>query len=560
MSVEIFSNSKKNGAVDLTMKPRKVGSYTCVPTKTTGVFKVVEEGKSGYVAVLDYGKRYIIDQKTGKRELKPYRTRKHAQSFEEAVQLRAEADRERYNKKRGIVSDVIHHNKCNPKFSDLIEDFKRSQRYLELALSNRVHYDNYMKHMIDYFGDTEPKNITVVDIENYFIYQRDRGNLASAKRNKDGSISKKEGISINTLAKHKSALKRIFQFAVDMKENRVYGLTENIVSRARIPKATIEVGGMQVVVSKIPFNARPLTMEELNYTLNDAIENEFDRSIALSIALASIGSLRHSEVVGLQVGGVAHNKELFSVPDGIFDYGNFDKEYYFSQGNLMMIWRAIMRYGGEDYLKLPKEERVRICGMPECLQKIILFALEQRKEVYDVIGKKITGDEPLYLPLYQSISGKTFSSQKLSRRFNEYQDRRTKRMLTLGLEPIPHIRFQDLRHTHATLIQYDCAYNICSYNMGHSIPGEMMEIPNTTTKVYKHDRQPRRGDIIRFFDENIKIDWSKAMNKHINSTDSRARIDGSGHIIVGEHEKARIRELKKKCILSEDEYIELIKG
>ena len=131
------------------------------------------------------------------------------------------------------------------------------------------------------------------------------------------------------------------------------------------------------------------------------------------------------------------------------------------------------------------------------------------------------------------IQKNMYCSQKITRKWNQYQIRRNQRMCRKGLEPIPIIRFHDLRHTHASLLSENgIPVKEISRNMGHLIPEEG-QIKNTTTKVYIHDRLPDRRNIIEFWDKHINIEWDKALRID-GSYEGWVAVNGSGHLVVQE--------------------------
>ncbi|MBO5386857.1 MAG: hypothetical protein J6A59_01760, partial [Lachnospiraceae bacterium] len=357
------------------------------------------------------------------------------------------------------------------------------------------------------------------------------------------------GISVNTLGKHKTAMKNLWEFMIDSKN---YGVTENVVLKARVPKEVLEVDGKTVKVSKVQFNPRSYTVEELNYTLNDALQNEYDRSIVLMIAMAAIGGLRHSEVVGLKVGKYKHD-ELMCVTDAAFNYAGYDRKYYEEHEELMLIDEAIMKVRGKEVVKLPKGERIRITAVPNCLKEIVEYALEQRQEILDITGKKLESNAQLYLPLVNILEGRALNTEKMGRKWTDYEKRRNKRMEKDGLEPIPHVRYHDLRHTHGNLLKIEVPAWEISCNMGHLIPDA-----NTTKKVYWNDRQPFREHIINFFDSNIKLDWDKALRKSINDEDMLLHISSNGHLVIKDEHKEKVKKLRKRLVLSEEEIAEML--
>lgn len=507
--------------------------YDCVEKVESGIYKVTKGKEIRYIAVCDYGRQQKFDKKTGKTLLKQVKTERIFSTLKEARKAKADAV-----EKRGIAINTSGIK--SKKFCDAVEDFKNSERYKELDKSYQDHFINYINHMKDFFGETKVDKISVVDMENYYAYQLERGNLSTAKKNKDGTVNKKEGISVNTLAKHKTGAKHIWEFMIDAK---VYGVTENIAEKSRIPKVEINIDGKKKKVSKVPYHPRSLTLDELNYTLNDAIQHEFDRSVAVMIGLAAIGSLRHSEVVGLQIGKWKHDSYMKIAPE-IWDYSGYDREYYEKHSDFIMVDTAVMC----NEVKFPKYNIVRIIANPKPLQEILDYAMEQRAEALEITGRELTSEEPVYLPLINIIDGRKLNSQKLSRKWSEYQVRRNKRMMKEGLTPIPHIRYHDLRHTFSDLTKA-CAFEWeRSYNMGHKVKGD-----NTTNRTYINDRRIDRKNIFRFFNENIKIDWERAMRKSINSEGNTVCVDGSGHLVFSDAERKIRKEQGKKCIYKEEE-------
>lgn len=506
-------------------------------TKYAGIKELLDG--SGYVAILDYGRQPKLDKKTGKYLIKQIKTQKKFPTLKEARQARAEAE---MAKKIGVNTSGIR----STKFSDMVIDFQNSERYKSLDESYQDHFRNYISHMVDYFVDRDVRGISVVDMENYYDYQLKRGNLDTAKRNKDGNVSKKEGISINTIHKHKTGAKKIWEFMIDAK---VYGVTENIAEQSRVPKVEIEIDGKKKKVSKIPYHPRSLTLDELNYTLNDALQNEFDRSVALMIALGAIGSLRHSEVIGLQIGKVRHD-EYMSISEEIWSYSGYDKEYYEKHDEFIMIDTAIM----QNRVRFPKKGIVRVIANPKPLQEIISYAMEQRMEILEIVGRELSSKDNVYMPLINIINNRKLNSQKLSRKWHEYQERRNKRMEAQKLEPIPVIRYHDLRHTFSNLTKNICYECERSFNMGHLVKGD-----NTTNKVYVNDRHPNRDNILRYFNgDSIKLDWDKALHKKINESGSKAYVNGSGHLAITNKATEERKKQGKKFIFKESELVDLL--
>lgn len=540
--VELMNTVQTEGDMVKGHEVRRTGKYSYIDTKHEGIKEVVG-GLGGFLVFLDYGRKQKINKKTGKLEYKQDKSLKRVDTLKEAKALRRQAEEIRLGTVTKIPSKVF--------FDKMVEDYKQSAEWKDSTQSAKDHHENYFRHLCDYFVNIQPKDITKLDIENYFLWQLERGKRSTAKKNKDGSISKKEGISVNTLGKHKCALKKLWNFMIDSKK---YGVTENIVPSARLPKVEVSIDGKKKKVSKVQYHPRSLTLEELNYTLNDALENEFDRSVAVMIALAAIGSLRHSETLGLRLGKFFHD-EYMAVTDAALSEGGFDRAYYEGHDNLMLIDTAIMHIGSEDVEKLPKGDRVRVSAVPECLKKIVEYAMEQRREIYGIVGREIDSRENVYVPLINIIDNRPLNSQKMGRKWKEYQERRNKRMVKAGLEPIPLVRYHDLRHTHSNLLKEHVMQWQISYNMGHIVV--VPDMDNTTTRVYWNDRQPERGNIINYFDTHIRIDWDKALRQPVNREGSALKVNGSGHLVVSSAEKERRKAKGRKFIFKEEELEEL---
>lgn len=554
-SIEKASDKEKKSD----SKRVKVGKYECERTRYANIFKVAD-ADSKYVVRCYYGKVEKINKKTGvKREVNDI-TLRVVNSLSEAKELIQRAEEIKKDRKEGVtLPDCLGGKKIS--LDDVILDFKNDVMYTDLSENYQLHYDNYLRHVSDFMGYKEPKKITVNDIEDYYKYQLHRGNLACAKRRKDGQVSKKEisesnpeGISVNTLGKHKTALKQLWKF---MLKKQCYGVSSNVVIYSEIPKVEILIDGKVIKTRKIQPKQTPLSLEQLNYTLNDAVQNEHDRSIALMIALGSIGGLRRGEAVALKIGRYYHDDRML-LGEEMWQLNDFKmiRQYYEEHNELILIDEAI-RHDRVDKLGFPKNNIIRMIGKPKCLDEIVDYAMEQREQITNALGCRIQSSDRLYMPLINVIQKNVYNSAKLSRKWTEYQKRRNKRMEEAGLEPIPVIRFHDLRHTHASLLGDELSAKRISQNMGHIIPGDG-QINNTTTKVYIHDRLPDRTSIINYWDSHIKIDWDKAMRVDINGGDNRAHVNGSGHLVIMDEDKQRIMALRSRFVLTEEEEAELL--
>ncbi len=510
----------------------KVGKYACVTTKTANILRIVKDNR--YIVRCNYGKIEIIDKKSGVKKIVNKNTTKIVKTYDDAKRLLKEVEKIREQSKMGIDKSELVIQKYTVR--DAIGMFQTTQTYTDLTESYKQHYKNYFNHFIDFMGDKEVRTIKVKDIEQYYDYQLHRGNLSTAKKRKDGKVSKKEitnsnpdGISVNTLAKHKTALKNLWKY---MLREEIFGVEYNVPALSEIPMVEQEIDGKIIKTRHIAPVRTVLTLEQLNYTLNDAIQNETDRSIVLMIALGALCGLRRSEIAGLKVGRYYHDNKML-LGEHVWELGDFRgiRKYYEEHNELILIDDAIM-HENTDQLKFPKENTIRMVGKPRCLEKIVEYYMEQRDQINNLLDEKVDGSQRLYIPLGNLISQREFQSGKITRRWTEYQERRNKRMIQNGLEPIPVVRLHDLRHTHASLLSMEINSVQISRNMGHIVHGDR-QVSNTTTKVYIHDREPDRSQIIGYWDKNIHIDWSKAMEFHIGNGKGSINVNGSGHVVIG---------------------------
>lgn len=521
---------------------KKIGAYEVIDTPNEGIKRIVNRS-GGYLVTLDYGRVMKTNKKTGLRELKQDKTVKVTDTLAEAKKLRAEAEVIRKKRKEmGPEASLESHKATKITMQHAVEMYKSEGEFRELGEGYQKHVNNYLNHIVDYFKDFEPCKITKIDIENFYHYQLEHGNKDPNKR------KIQPGVSVNTLTKYKTALIKVYDYMITSKK---FNVSENIALYTKIPKVTITVDGMEKKVSSIKHIGKSLTIEQLNITLNDLVQNEFDRSLLMMVALASIGGLRRGEIAALDLCKYYHN-ELMSVSDEIYEYSGYDKKYYEEHNNLFMISASVERLSKGERRKLPKFDKIRVVGKPAVLEKIIEYCMEQRKEVNDITGKEFESLDQMYLPLVNIIRGEKVHAEKISRKWEQYQVRRNKRLEKAGKEQLPILTFHELRHTHANVLKNDIPEWKISLNMGHKLKG------NTTSTVYWDDRLPDRDMIIKFFDNNIKIDWNKAMRRKINMEDSQVRIMANGQLIIGEHLKTRLKELKGRAVLTEEEMADLM--
>lgn len=528
------------------IRTKRCGGYEYVPTKYEGIKEIVNSSIKGYLVSLDYGKKNVYDTEKKCWIKKQNKSVKRVDTISEAKALRFEAEEIRRGQNVRVVPSK------NLTLGDAITNYMNTIAFENLSPTYRQSQRNIFKHVTDYFnmvGNNKlPSNITTQDIERYFEWQKKQGNRNPVKKGEKGE---KQGVSINTLHKHKTVLKLLFNYMMDNKE---YGISQNVVEKASVPKVKIVVDGKEQVQSTIPYFADVLSLEQVIYTLNDAIQNEFDRSIALFIALAVMGSLRRGEILGLEIGKF-YRGEYFCIGDAIFQksISCYKKEAYLKNTNVMMIDTAINYVDRKENKKFPKRNIVRVSAIPNELRNIVDYCMQQRKEICDTLGVKIKGTDRMYFPLVNLIKGKMPVTPKIDNKWLQYQKRRNKRMEEKGLEPIPLIRLHDLRHTHRHLLKKTVIDWQVSFNMGHQVGG------NTTDRVYWNDEAMCRDDILRYFNENIKLDWDKAMRKNISDS-TKITLDSSGHLHVTGGEEIIVGKNRKKARYNEAEILTLLSG
>lgn len=245
-----------------------------------------------------------------------------------------------------------------------------------------------------------------------------------------------------------------------------------------------------------------LTMEQINYTLNDAIQNEEDRSIAVLIGLGIISGLRRGEICGLKFGNIDHGELMDFSVDNMKEI-KCDIEYYKEHDELIFIDNNMI-YNGRNMEMPIKSGNSRIVVKPKCLSDIISYMMEQRNYVLKKYGKEIKSSDYVYMPLRYVGRKEHFPCDKVNKIWREYQIRRNKRMEDAGLEGIPIISIYELR---ANQIMQCRALSKVDELLNY---GKRMILLNGITTESDWIRT-NRDNIINHFDDKILIDWTNAM-------------------------------------------------
>lgn len=122
-----------------------------------------------------------------------------------------------------------------------------------------------------------------------------------------------------------------------------YGVTTNVVNDADTQKREY-------------FEAKALTLEQLNILLSEALKEE-DKSMLCAIGLAAIGVLRRGEILGLKYKHIFTNKKYIHIIDNR------------------------VQLGSSEVTKLPKDNETREVGLPDPLKNIIELELSTGKTV-----------------------------------------------------------------------------------------------------------------------------------------------------------------------------------
>lgn len=443
------------------------------PTRYKGIKKRKKDGK--YSVVLDLGIQPVKSRKTGNIHMSHKTTERIFDNISDARAAQVQNEQCKRDKK---VPYQNQHVTFNAGLDDFIT--KEGQFWKD---SYRLHIMNHIRHFREFFGKMYICDLSVQAVYDYFTYLQGYGNMATGKGKKT------EGISPNTYPKHKTSLRKVFEFFLNNDVYYGYPKEFNLADRVDL-KARYD---------KIPVIRKSLSLEEVNITLNDIICNEPDRSIAVLFALGAIGGLRRGEIAGLQY-----------------------KDFYYSE-NLMYIHNSKIDLNGKDKEKLPKNEKVRYAAVPQVLKDIINFETEQRKKILGI--DEIQGEDYVFRPVNCLMEDRLPRACKINKKCNEYESRRNKRLKAQGMEGIESIRVHDLRHTHSNLLKSSVPFYMISYNMGHSLHY------NTTTNIYFNDKGHERGEILSFFDNEIKPDWGRC-KKPLGRGDFHK--NGSGHYIVKE--------------------------
>lgn len=200
MSVINLTSNEKYPSVDIqkVVEIKRCGGYEYIPTKYEGIKEIVNGKEKGYLVFLDYGKKEVFDSKKGCSVSKQSKTVKKVNSIKEAKTLRLQAETIRNGQMAKITLNK------NLTLGDAIEGYMNTIYFKNLSPTYRQSQRNIFKHITQYFGvvghSKSPCKISTQDIERYFEWQKEQGNRLPVKESEQKG---KQGVSINTLHKHK---------------------------------------------------------------------------------------------------------------------------------------------------------------------------------------------------------------------------------------------------------------------------------------------------------------------------------------------------------------------
>jgi len=394
-----------------------------------------------YVVTLDLGRQMKPNRKTGEMRLTQVKTTKIVSTLKEAKALQGRNNKEKqYKKITGTTKKLA--------FSSVLEDYNR---HYESGWSDsyKMQKQAQAKRMLAYFGGMDVKKIDTIHIEEFFAWCRE-----------PQPPKFPQALGNNSIQKMKAHMNSIWKF---MKKNQnKYGIKENVVLDAdtgRIDKYEVTI----------------LNEAQLNGMLQYAINNEKDYSVLAMIGLTGLCGLRRSELCGLSWREVDFEKRIIHVD-----------------------WARVQISTGS-VMKLPKGEKTRIAALPDTVATLLKYVKKQQE---DYLFRAVTGDDKVFMTKTNLVNGYEPHPGKISRRFTEFQNRMNKVRGKAGLEPIPHVRLHDMRHTFISLCLNSGKVNPLqvSANCGHAVED------STTTKVYWHD-QGNREQIIDFIDGIITVNY-----------------------------------------------------
>lgn len=412
-------------------------------TDRPGIKQRIKDGK--YLVVIDLGRQPKLDKKTGEIVLKQCKTQRIFDTLKEAKAYQGANDKA---KEKNKVSKVA--NKVT--FRNAIADYnaKYSSGW---SPSYAAQKKNQARRMVAYFGDTDVRKIDTLDIEDFFDWCRVPNEVYPT------------ALCNNTIEKYKTHLSDIWKF---MKKGRKYGVTENVVLDA-------DVG------EKDHFEASILSIDQIKYYLWYITHCEKDYSTLALFGVPTLAGLRRGELCGLQWKDIDFEKKVIDVA----------RQRMQADSKIITKVPKMGKDNGKDRF----ERRQRYAALPDHLATLLLKVKEQHTEI---LGCEPGPEDFVYRTKMNLVKSDLPRPGKVSKRFDELQERCNKVRKNQELEPFPIIRLHDLRHTFISMcINGNVSHFQVSANCGHRNKDRHM---STTIKTYWHDNDDRT-EILEFINK-----------------------------------------------------------
>lgn len=446
------------------------------PTKYPGI--KYDRAGDVYIVSLDFGRKTVVDPKTGQLVRKQDKTNKTCATLAEAKALKDEHDTaKRTGKMQGLRSKVTFDQACEEYFASKTGRKGKSwwTGYLDRQQIHRNRVNDYLA--LKEATNRPVRETSIRDIEEFFEWCEEEHEIDIPVQKADGTYEivhkKYDALGRSTLDKLKSFLHGLNIFL--LKDFDRYGVDRDIVTLA------------EVSAEKEEFEPTVLDAEQVNYLIRYALD--FEMRSHLGAPLVNV-------VLGCLCGGMRRGEQLGVKWCDIQPPSSAEAD----DGRIHVLRQRVQGREGA-YEKTPKggrddgrnesERKQRWVPLPMSAWTLLQIVRDEQSKY-----RAITDDDYVYQEP-TSLNGNYLTDPRhLNRRFDEFQKRCNDVREKAGLEPIPHVRLHDLRHTFAGLLQHFdgsehpeigwIEHDLISYAMGHRTKGTTV-----TEKVYLHDNGVR---------------------------------------------------------------------
>ncbi len=411
-----------------------------------GIKQRISDGK--YIVTIDLGRQLRMNKKTGEMEMRQVKTTRYPATLKEAKALIGANNKAKQKSKTTGITNKVPFKRTLKEYTDFYKD-GWSDSYAGQKQAQA-------KRMQAYFGSRDVRSISTLDIEEFFKWCR------------EPQQGFPHPLGNNSIQKIRTHLLDLWKY---MKKNPgKYGVKENVVIDS-------DYGDIS------RFEATILNAEQINYFLEYCVKNEKDYSTFAMLGLPVLTGLRRGELCGIRWRNVDFEKKLIDV-----EY----QRVQISTGSIEKVPK-----GGKDNGRSREERKQRYAALPGCLAKLLLDIWDQQT---DLLDREPEPDEFVFMTKVNLVNNYLPHPGKVSRRFSELQNRMNVVRKKAGLEPIPHVRLHDLRHTFISLCLNGGVNEFqVSANCGHEYDSKGN---STTVATYWHD-DGNRDEIIAFIDKTI---------------------------------------------------------